>query len=501
MHHRAPLLILVLAGLSSSRLHAAPQVDYDGDGRPWNQRAESGPDAEVPGWFYNLGITGLRVRLDGRAPTQLVVEYVFPDSPADGKVRAGDRILGAGGAAFETPHQDGYGMEVFGPTGPIQDFATALDAALTSRKLTLTVESDATGSGSTDLVLRLPRSARPYAATFPYDCKQVRRVREGLLDELVERQKEDGSWGNPVHDTFAPLALLSSRTRSHLAAAKKSARYHARTTSAEDDGGLVNWRYMAAAIVLAEYALVTGEDWALPELREIATFLEASQFMRAGQIDPKVRQSHPDAYPRNDTQQRGGWGHNVGFEGYGPIAMLTGQGALALELMRRAGVDVDPERHRAAYDFLARGTGRNGYLWYADEVANDDGWADMGRTGASGIAHWLSPFDGHRDVALRHAKLIGEQPESFPDTHGSPLMGMAYAALAAHADRPSFERLMRANRWWFVLAECPDGTFHYQPNRDNAGYGSDARLCATAVTAFLLSVHERKLVITGSGSK
>jgi hypothetical protein len=33
------------------------QVDYGKDG-PWNQRAESGPDAKVPGWFYNLGITG-----------------------------------------------------------------------------------------------------------------------------------------------------------------------------------------------------------------------------------------------------------------------------------------------------------------------------------------------------------------------------------------------------------------------------------------------------------
>ncbi|MEZ6020331.1 MAG: hypothetical protein R3F17_09565 [Planctomycetota bacterium] len=48
---------------------------------------------------------------------------------------------------------------------------------------------------------------------------------------------------------------------------------------------------------------------------------------------------------------------------------------------------------------------------------------------------------------------------------------------------------MRQNRWWdFTLAQCGDGTM-YHGNRDNAGYGSDARLKAKgAVTAFLLSI-------------
>ena len=44
----------------SSTLQA--QVHYEKN-HPWDQRAGSGPDAKVPGWFYNLGITGLRAQL------------------------------------------------------------------------------------------------------------------------------------------------------------------------------------------------------------------------------------------------------------------------------------------------------------------------------------------------------------------------------------------------------------------------------------------------------
>ena len=57
--------------------------------------------------------------------------------------------------------------------------------------------------------------------------------------------------------------------------------------------------------------------------------------------------------------------------------------------------------------------------------------------------------------------------------------------------------MMRANRWWFTLAQCTDTSFYYQPNRDNAGYGGDSRIKASAVTAFILSVPLKSLHVTG----
>ena len=47
------------------------------------------------------------------------------------------------------------------------------------------------------------------------------------------------------------------------------------------------------------------------------------------------------------------------------------------------------------------------------------------------------------------------------------------------------------------MAQCPDGSFYYQPNRDNAGYGSDARMTASCVAAFIFTIPKHTLVITG----
>ncbi|MSR48031.1 MAG: hypothetical protein EXS13_13395 [Planctomycetes bacterium] len=506
MHVSASATLSWLRGFLLSALVVFPataQVHYHADGQPWVQRAQEGPDAEVPGWYYNLGLTGLRVELVESEPTHLVVRHVFVGSPAQGRVRVGDHLIGASGRRFQTPHRNGYGMNVFGPSGPLLDFANALEACqgeAADGVLALELRRD---GASVAVSLEIGQRYGAFAPTFPADCPKSARILADLLGFLLTAQREDGSFGDPVNDLFAPLALLASGQAEHLAAVKCNVRFQARTTRAQDDGGLINWRYMTAAIVMSEYELATGDVSLLPDLEEVRDFLCSTQYLSLAQVSPGVKESHPDSFPTDAQQQHGGWGHNPGFEGYGPIAMLTGEGALAFALMQRCGVAIDRTRHEAAYAFLERGTGKNGYLWYADSVAGDADWADMGRTGAAGIAHFLSPWPGesHRARALQHAAVIGAHPESFPDTHGSPILGMGYAALAAHVEPSSFRRLMDANRWWFALSQCGDGTFYYQPNRDNAGYGADSRLAASAVTAFILSFPKRNLVITGRPAK
>jgi hypothetical protein len=475
------------------------QVHYDGLDHPWGQRAGSGPDAEVDGWYFNLGLSGIRAQLLEDAPTLLLVKHVFQGSPADGKVRVGDLLTGAGGQPFQTPHKNGYGMDRFGPTGPLLDFAIALEACQESAnkgRLDLTIERD---RKSVEVTLKINRKYGSYGINYPGDCTKSDAVLKELLEYLVANQDAEGSFGIAPHNTFAALALIASGTPKHMAAAKKNVKWHARTTSAKDDSDLINWRYMAAAIVMSEYYLATGEKWVLAELEEVYTFLISTQYMTLSQVSEQVKVTHPDAMPRDAMDSHGGWGHNPGFEGYGPICMLTGQGALAFSLMARCGIQIDRERHEAAYAFLERATGENGYVWYEDSVAGDQDWADMGRTGAAGIANRLSPYDGdiYKRRALTHASIIAEHPESFPDTHGSPIMGMGYAAMAANVESQSFRALMDANRWWFTLSQCTDGSFYYQPNRDNAGYGSDSRLSASAVTAFIFSIPKGNLAVTG----
>jgi hypothetical protein len=440
MHRAAaPIVELLLASVALilPAAAASAQVHYHEGGQPWNQRAGAGPDAEVPGWYYNLGITGMRAELVADAPKSLVIRYVFANSPAHGQVRAGDHIIGAGGRPFREAHRNGYGEAVFGATGPIEEFATALEAAQDSSapspgQLTLTVLR---AGKQRDVTLKVGTTYGCFGADYPAKCAKSERIAKELLAYLVQHQRDDGSFGDPVHDTFAPLALLSSGDPAHLPAVERCVRRLCAATKAIDaeaKESLPNWRYMGAALVLSEYYLATRAAWVLPELQEIHDFIAAGQYLDMSQINPRAKESHPDSFPKGPLNSHGGWGHNPGFEGYGPIAMITAQGALAYSMMARCGIEIDRTRHDAAYAFLRRGSGKNGYVWYGDGVGGrDDGWADMGRTGAAAIANAMSPYQdtAYGDSARWHASVIGAHPQSFPDTHGSPPMGMGYTAL------------------------------------------------------------------------
>ncbi|NQU47596.1 MAG: hypothetical protein HQ519_03020 [Planctomycetes bacterium] len=504
-----PAILMLLGALWTPTVGQA-QVHYQPNGQPWKQKASAGPDAQVPGWYYNLGITGIRVELMEEHPQALMVRYVFPDSPADGKVQAGDLIVGVDGKSFQVAHQNGYGMDKFGPHGPISDFAQALDACQQGAGPGVKAKLK-TKAGNGTLNLMLQREGKKttakinvgskygaYSKSFPNECAKTDLILAELLDYLVANQQADGSWGSAPHNTFAPLALMSSDKKSHRDALLKNVKMHAKTTKAVDESWLINWRYMSAAIVLSEYYLLTGEKWLLPELQEIYDFLVSTQYVDLSQVNPKAKESHPHTYPTTQLDSHGGWGHNPGFEGYGPIAMITAQGALAFAMMKQCGIDVDADRHAAAYAFLDRAAGKNHYVWYKDQAAGDQNWADMGRTGAAAIANRMYAKDKkHKRRSIEFASVIGQHPDSFADTHGSPIMGMAYGALGASCDPRAFRSLMDANKWWFTLSQCTDGSFYYQPNRDNAGYGADSRISATAAVAFILSIPKAATTLTG----
>lgn len=496
LHRILPALLVVAFSSSMAQVH------YDG-GSPWSQRADSGPDAEVPGWYYNLGLTGIRAELVADEPKALLVKHVFKKSPARNAIKIGDLLIGADGKKFRKPHLNGYGMEVFGAQGPIGELAEALEscqAKSATGKLTLMVRR---GDATLDVELDIGKEYGSYAATYPADCPKSEKILGELLDYITEQQQENGSFGDPVHNTFSALALLGSGEKKYLPDVERNLRHLCESIKSTDEGtrqdGLMNWTYMGTAIVLSEYYLITRKSWALKELEIIRDILYEGQYLNMSQINPKVKESHPDSYPTGPLQSHGGWGHNPGFEGYGPIAMITAQGALAFALMDRCGIEIDPKRHDAAYDFLKRGTGENGYVGYGDSASGPDEWADMGRTGAAGIACFLAPksSSSYRRLARKHTDVIGKHPESFPDTHASPPMGMAYEALGANIDAKNYRKLMDANRWWLTMAQCGDKTFYYQPNRDNSGYDSSARMTASCVVAFIYTMPKKNLLITG----
>jgi Family of unknown function (DUF6288) len=487
--------IILLLALALSCLPLTAQVDYEGD-YPWLLTTDVAPDSAVPGWFYNLGITGLRVRLDPAAPRTLVVKYVFAGTPAAvAGVQVDDVITGVEGQPFTADHQNGYNEAVFGGKGPISEFGNALDDAQGVDGLlgvTLT-----RGGNTLNVTINVGQVYGSFSPTFPSNCPKSDRILSELLTYLRQTQNGNGAWGNEFHENniFAGLAFLSDGSPASMTAAGKLATYYDNQTNEPiPANGYGNWKYLAASIYLSEYYHKTNAAWVLPKLNTLYSYLFASQYTN-------VSQAVPGAFGADPSVSRfGGWGHNPGFEGYGPICMLTGQGALALSLMKRVGVDVDRTRLDAAYNFIVRGTGANNYVWYADNRdGGPDNWGDPGRNGVAAIANWMSPYaaPAYDTRAIRYARFIGAHPQTFPDTHGSPTIGMAYAAMGAHLDPASFRQLLDNNRWWFSLAQTPEGNFYYQPNRDNSYYNlAPPRLVASSVTALILSLPKRNLMIS-----
>jgi hypothetical protein len=105
--------------------------------------------------------------------------------------------------------------------------------------------------------------------------------------------------------------------------------------------------------------------------------------------------------------------------------------------------------------------------------------------------------EGFQEYALKAARCIGENYRTFPDTHGSAILGMAWTALGATVDPVHFRSLMDQHVWHSSLAHCPDGTFYFQPNRDpNAqDYHAAPRLSASAAAALILSIKHKSLRI------
>lgn len=441
------------------------------------------PDAKTDGWFINLGISGIRAKINYETPKEFEVTYVFVETPAHGLVRVGDRIVGVQGKAFTEAHKFGYGMKFFGYEGPIMELGNALEVAQ-GKNGGVVILDIIRGGKMMSVKLKLGNDYGAFATTFPYNCRKTDLILAENYAYLLRKQKSDGSWHSRPHiNAFAALSLLGSPEKEHRMAAKQAALYCAKVTNDKISyGGLDCWKYTLYGAFLAEYYLMTREKWVLNELQEINLWLYKAQM------------------------KNGGWGHRPagrpGGNGYGGICVITMQAKMTWALMIRCGIDIDEKRYKAAHDFVNRGTNAIGYVWYKDGGKNNQKYADMGRTGASAIAHYLSPVGGetYDDHAKLNASCIGNHPKTFSDTHGSPLLGMAWTALGALPDPAMFRKLMDYNRWHFALAHCSDGTFYYQPNRDNnpQDYGAAPRLSATATNALILSVKYKNLQMTGA---
>ncbi len=277
---------------------SAPVPDLTkGDARPADAKHD-----------WNLGPTGLRgwmhcdhlVTADAR---QVLVTKVDKGSPAADTFQVGDVLLGVGGVPFASDPRTELGKAI-----------AAAEAG--GGKLALTRWR----AGQTEEVaVTLPVLGR-YGETAPFACPKSQKVLELGCKALAERMaKPDYARQDAIPRSLNALALLAGGNPDHLPLVKKEAQWAAGFTATS----MQTWYYGYVTLLVAEYALATGDESVLPGLKRLA--LAAAKGQSAV----------------------GSWGHGFAIPdgrlgGYGmmnsPGLVLT----ISLVLARDAGVN-DPE--------------------------------------------------------------------------------------------------------------------------------------------------------------
>lgn len=274
-------------------------------------KGDSIPSGATHDW--NLGASGARgwmysqklVTSDAR---QIRITEVATGSPADGSLAVGDVILGVGDQPFSDD--------------PRTEFGRALVEAekdANQGRLTLLRWRD----GKIDTVtLKIPVLGS-YSATAPYDCSKSMRVLEQGCKALAERVAAGNGHHEPIVRSLNALALLASGNADYLPLVRREVEWAAGFS----DNSMRSWRYGYVTMLLAEYALATGDQSFLPGLRRLA--LQVA----------------------NGQSAVGSWGHDFAIPdgrlgGYG---MMNAPGVpltISLILARDAGVN-DPAVNRA----------------------------------------------------------------------------------------------------------------------------------------------------------
>ncbi len=415
---------------------------------------------------WNLGPTGLRgwmycdrlVTTDAR---QIAVTAVEPGSPADGRIKVGDVLLGVGGSKFSYD--------------PRTEFGKAITKA----------ESDAAGgrlaitrwrAGKIEEVeLRLPVLGS-FSSTAPFDCPKSQGILAKGLMALAARMAESTYLESvePIPRSLNALALLAGGDEAHLPLTKREAEWAANFTVRD----FRTWYYGYVMIFLAEYITVTGDTSVLPGLRRLA--LEAARGQSAV----------------------GSWGHTFALpdgrlQGYG---MMNSPGlplTIGLVLAHSAGVN-DTEVQQAIERSLRllRFYAGKGAIPYGDHAPWTETHEDNGKCGMAAVLFDLVGEAESADFFTRMAVASHGSERDCGHTGNYFNLLWSLPAIALAGPQATGAWMDEFGGWYHDLARQWDGTFAHQgpPEPDNDSYlGWDAS--GAYLLAYALPL--KKIALTG----
>ncbi len=390
---------------------------------------------------WNLGPTGLRgwmfcdkmVTTDAR---QISITQVEKGSPADGVFLVGDVILGVGGKPFSYDPRTEFGKAI-----------TAAESEAGGGKLTVTRWR---AGKAEEVVVKLPVLGS-YSATAPFDCPKSTRILEQGCKALAEKVAKSSHPEDPIVRSLNALALLASGDPAYLPLVKKEAQWAAGYSSRS----MQTWHYGYVMILLAEYALATGDQSVVPGLRRLA--LEAA----------------------NGQSAVGSWGHGFArpdgrLGGYG---MMNSPGVpltISLVLAREAGVK-DPELARAIElsARLLRFYIGKGAIPYGDHHPWIETHEDNGKCGMTAVLfNLLGEANGAEFFSRMSVASHGPERDT---GHTGNFFNILWAmpGVAQSGPHATGAWMQEFGAWYFDLARRWDGTYSHQgpPEPGHDSYG------------------------------
>jgi hypothetical protein len=449
----AALLCSALAGtLPAASLQGPPDLTQGGE-RPATAKHD-----------WNLGATGARgwihsEKMVTNLARQILVTEVAPDSPAEKLLAVGDVILGVGGKPF-----------VYDPRTEFGKALTIAESKEGKGRLALTRWR----SGKTkEIVIKLPILGS-YSATAPYHCEKSARLLVQGCEALAASMQARDYRPNPIPRSLNALALLASGERKYLPLIKREVRW-ASEYSADT---FQTWYYGYVCMLLAEYAMATGDDQFMPGLERLA--LEAAHGQSAV----------------------GSWGHRFAMPdgrlfGYG---MMNAPGVpltISLILAREAGVE-DPALDTAigkSVDLLRFYVGK-GAIPYGDHHAWIQTHEDNGKCGMGAVLFDLyedrqgAEFFSRMSLASHGAERDGGHTGNFFN------LLWALPGVSLSGEQATGAWMAEFGSWYFDLARKWDGSFSHQGPPEE-GYDKYHGWDASGAYLLALALPKRNLMLTG----
>jgi hypothetical protein len=462
MAHRSAHTLLRAAAAAIPLLLGGPLTGACPQGGPDLTQGGQIPDGADHDW--TLGATGARgwmhsEKLVTSTARQIAITAVAAGSPADGVLEVGDLILGVGGARFADDPRTVFGRALTAAESEAGRGRLSLLRWRAGEVETVVVELPVLGS---------------YGPTAPYDCPKSARILAAGCAALARRMAEPGYEPPPIPRCLNALALLAGGDPAHLPLVRREARWAAEFSA----DSFQTWYYGYVCMLLAEYAIVTGDDAVLPGLRRLA--LEAAR----GQ------------------SRVGSWGHRFAqpdgrLAGYG---MMNAPGVpltIALVMARRAGVeDAEVEQAIARSADLLRFYIGKGAIPYGDhhpwiETHEDNGKCGMGAV----LFDLLGEAEGARFFARMSLASHGAERDT---GHTGNFFNLLWAlpGVSRAGERASGAWMQEFGAWYFDLARQWDGTFRHQGPPEPRG-DSYAGWDATGAYLLAYAMPRRRILLTG----